>query len=71
MGSFRNQCHTKRKRILITSHDAFRYLGESFSIEVVALQGISTLQEAGLADRANLVDFIKEKKVDVYSSKAV
>ena len=53
----------KEKRILITSHDAFRYLGKSFSIEVVALQGISTLQEAGLADRANLVDFIKEKKV--------
>ena len=53
----------KEKRILITSHDAFRYLGNSFSIDVVALQGISTLQEAGLADRANLVDFINENKV--------
>ena len=51
------------KRILITSHDAFRYLGKSFGIEVVALQGISTLQEAGLVDRANLVDFINEKKI--------
>ena len=35
----------KENRILITSHDAFRYLGNSFSIDVVALQGISTLQE--------------------------
>ena len=54
----------EEKRILITSHDAFRYLGQSFDIEVIALQGISTLQEAGLSDRANLVDFINKKKVN-------
>ena len=53
----------EEKRILITSHDAFRYLGKYFGIEVIALQGISTLQEAGLLDRSNLVDFIREKKV--------
>ena len=51
------------KRILITSHDAFRYLGKFFGIEVIALQGISTLQEAGLNDRTNLVDFIRKRKV--------
>ena len=51
------------KRILITSHDAFRYLGEYFDLEVIALQGISTLQEAGLNDRTNLVDFISKKKI--------
>lgn len=47
-----------QSRILITSHDAFRYFGKHFGIEVVALQGINTLSEAGLADRANLVEFI-------------
>ena len=52
------------KRILITSHDAFRYLGKFFGIEVIALQGISTLQEAGLNDRTNLVDFIRKRKVE-------
>lgn len=54
----------EEKRILITSHDAFRYLGQSFDVEVIALQGISTLQEAGLSDRTNLVDFINKKKVN-------
>jgi manganese/zinc/iron transport system substrate-binding protein len=49
-------------RILITSHDAFRYFGEHFGIQVLALQGINTLAEAGLADRANLVQFIKKNK---------
>ncbi len=51
------------KRILITSHDAFQYFGRSFGVEVIALQGISTATEAGLADRSNLVDYLKESKV--------
>jgi manganese/zinc/iron transport system substrate-binding protein len=51
------------KRVLVTSHDAFRYFGDFFGVEVVALQGISTIQEAGLGDRANLVDFINENNI--------
>ncbi len=47
------------KRILVTSHDAFRYLGRSFNLKVVALQGISTVREAGLGDRSDLVEYIK------------
>lgn len=47
-------------RVLITSHDAFQYFGNHFHIEVVALQGINTSTEAGLADRTNLVDFIRK-----------
>lgn len=52
---------TQRK--LITSHDAFQYLGEYFGLEVIALQGVSTSSEAGLGDRANLVDFIQDHQV--------
>ena len=37
-----------------------RYFGRHFDIKVVALQGINTIAEAGLADRANLVDFIRK-----------
>lgn len=53
----------KEKRVLITSHDAFNYFGRSFDFEVIGLQGISTVSEAGLADIAEMVDLIKERKI--------
>jgi len=51
------------KRTLVTSHDAYSYFGRSFGFEVVALQGISTLLESGLGDRAKVVDLIKEQNI--------
>lgn len=51
------------KRILVTSHDAYSYFGRAYGFKVVGLQGISTLAEAALADRAALVDFIREQNV--------
>ena len=51
------------KRTLVTSHDAYSYFGRSFGLEVVALQGISTLLESGLGDRAKVVDLIKEQNI--------
>jgi len=53
----------RKQRILVTSHDAFNYFGQAFGFQVVALQGLSTVTEAGLADIAKTVDFIKEKKI--------
>ncbi|MDP1580922.1 MAG: zinc ABC transporter substrate-binding protein, partial [Candidatus Didemnitutus sp.] len=51
------------RRILITSHDAYNYFGRAYGFTVVGLQGISTATEAGLADVARLVDFIKERRI--------
>jgi manganese/zinc/iron transport system substrate-binding protein len=53
----------KEKRVLVTSHDAFNYLGRTYGFQVVGLQGISTVTEAGVADMAKLVDFVKQHKV--------
>ena len=50
-------------RILVTSHDAFWYFGRAFNIEVKALQGISTVTEAGAKDVVDLVNFIVDRKV--------
>ena len=51
------------RRVLITSHDAFRYLGRAYGLEVLGIQGISTETEAGLRKITDLADLIKSKQV--------
>lgn len=51
------------KRMLITAHDAFNYLGRGYGLEVVGLQGISTLAEAGTADVQELAELIASRKI--------
>ncbi len=51
------------KRVLITAHDAFEYFGRAYNFEVVGLQGISTVSEAGAADVRKMADFIFERKI--------
>ena len=53
----------EERRLLVTAHDAFSYFGRAYSIEVIGLQGISTLSEAGLKDISNLVDFIIDNEI--------
>jgi len=50
-------------RILLTAHDAFSYFGRSYDIEVIGLQGISTVAEYGLRDVSEMVDLITERRV--------
>ncbi len=51
------------KRILVTSHDAFNYLGRAYGFQVIGVQGISTVAEAGLADIVKVTDYIKQKGI--------
>jgi manganese/zinc/iron transport system substrate-binding protein len=53
----------EERRVLVTSHDAFNYFGEAYGFKVVALQGVSTVSEASLADVSSLIDFLKEQEV--------
>jgi manganese/zinc/iron transport system substrate-binding protein len=50
-------------RVLITSHDAFNYLGRAYGLEVIGVQGISTESEAGLQQINALVDLLVNKNV--------
>jgi manganese/zinc/iron transport system substrate-binding protein len=59
----RAQTLPEQKRILITSHDAFNYLGRAYGFQVLGVQGISTVTEAGLGDIVKLTDFIKQKGI--------
>ncbi len=53
----------KEQRVLVTAHDAFRYFGKAYDIEVKGIQGISTEDEASVKDINDLVDFITKRKV--------
>lgn len=53
----------EQQRILVTSHDAFNYFGRAYRIDVQALQGISTEQEASQRDVANMIETVKKNKI--------
>jgi manganese/zinc/iron transport system substrate-binding protein len=51
------------RRVLVTAHDAFRYFGRAYAVEVVGVQGTSTEAEAGLADINRLVDLLVGRRI--------
>ncbi|MBK8549884.1 MAG: zinc ABC transporter substrate-binding protein [Ignavibacteria bacterium] len=51
------------QRVLITSHDAFRYFGRAYGLEVKGLQGISTEAKIRTEDLKNLIDYVKLKNL--------
>jgi manganese/zinc/iron transport system substrate-binding protein len=53
----------KSSRVLVTAHDAFGYFGRAYNIEVLGLQGISTVSDFGLKDVTDLVNQIVSRKI--------
>jgi manganese/zinc/iron transport system substrate-binding protein len=53
------------QRVLVTSHDAFAYFGDAFGLEVEAIQGISTADEAGVSDIQAIVDVVITRQIPV------
>jgi manganese/zinc/iron transport system substrate-binding protein len=53
----------EKQRVLVTAHDAFRYMSRAYDIEVVGIQGISTESEAGIKDINRLVDLLVQRKI--------
>ena len=51
------------RRVLVTAHDAFNYLGRAYGLEVVGIQGISTESEAGLRRIEELVALLAERRI--------
>ena len=50
------------KRKMLTSHDAFGYLGERYQLQVLAIQGVSTESEASAKGVARLVRQVRQKR---------
>lgn len=53
----------KERRVLVTAHDAFRYFGRAYDVEVVGVQGTSTESEAGLSDINRLVELLVSRNI--------
>ena len=51
------------RRIVVTSHDAFGYLGREFGIQFLAPLGLSIEVEASAEDVATVIDQIREQRV--------
>jgi len=53
----------EKSRVVITSHDAFGYLGRGYGYDVRGLQGISTATEAGAADVQALAEHVATNRI--------
>ena len=53
----------KRKRRMITTHDAFGYFGAAYGITILAPVGFSTESEASAGDIAKLIQQIRKEKI--------
>ncbi|MEM9595928.1 MAG: zinc ABC transporter substrate-binding protein [Acidobacteriota bacterium] len=53
----------EERRVLVTAHDAFGYFGDRYGLEVVGIQGVSTLAEAGLQDVQRVVDLVTDRGI--------
>lgn len=51
------------RRVLVTAHDAFRYFGRAYGVEVLAVQGLSTDSEASVQRVNELVGVIVERGI--------
>jgi manganese/zinc/iron transport system substrate-binding protein len=51
------------RRVLVTAHDAFRYFGRAYKIEVEGLQGISTASEVSVRDVSRIVDLLTKRRI--------
>jgi manganese/zinc/iron transport system substrate-binding protein len=53
----------EERRVLVTSHDAFRYFGRRFDVDVEAIQGISTVSEATTDDIERIATMLADRGI--------
>ena len=52
----------QESRVVVTAHDAFGYLADTYGLMFLAPQGIDTDAEPSAKEVADLIDFLKERK---------
>jgi zinc/manganese transport system substrate-binding protein len=53
----------EQKRRMITSHDAFGYLGDAYAIDILSPMGLSTESQPSAGEVKNLIRQIKKEKI--------
>lgn len=53
----------KARRVLVTAHDAFKYFGRAYDVEVQGLQGISTASDVSVRDVQRIVQLLTARKI--------
>jgi manganese/zinc/iron transport system substrate-binding protein len=53
----------QKKRVIITTHDAFTYFANRYDFQVEALQGISTEAEYGISRVKEITNFVVREKI--------
>jgi len=51
------------QRVLVTGHDAFAYFGAAYGLEVVGIQGVSTVAEASQRDLVEAIETVRRYQV--------
>ena len=51
------------RRVLLTAHDAFRYFGRRYGLEVRGIQGVSSTSEASLSTIEELVNLVVQRDI--------
>lgn len=53
----------RERRVLVTSHDAFRYFGAHYGFEVASLYGISTETQPSARQVQSLIDLLRDQQI--------
>lgn len=51
------------KRTVVTSHDAFSYVGQAYGVEFLSLLGASSQAEPSAKELAGLIDYMRDKQI--------
>lgn len=54
--------YSREKRVIVTNHDSFAYLGREFGLTIEAIQGLSTEGEPNARDVARILKAVRDKK---------
>lgn len=53
----------EKQRVMVTAHDAFRYFGRRYNVEVLGIQGTNTTAEASAQRIKELAEIIVDRKI--------